>query len=254
MTPEHVLVPYQCSPLPPGPWLIFAPHADDETFGMGGSLYQASRQGVTTTVVVMTDGALGGNADNLVARRQSEVQAAARLLGVSALHLWDFPDRGLSDDSIRQAAVDKVAACIADCQPGTVFMPGLLEPHPDHRGTTAIVWAALQQLTERPWRGIQPACWLYEISVQSPVNRLIDITTVMDVKQQAMDIYASQNSENNYPDLIRALNKARTFSMPSDISHVEAYFEVPADQSGKDLQYICQTAIRPYFEAVETKG
>lgn len=253
MTPEHVLVPYQCSPLPSGPWLIFAPHADDETFGMGGSLYQAAQQGITTTVVVLTDGALGGNAEDLVARRQAEVQAAASVLGISAVHLWDFPDRGLSTADVRESAIARAAACMADCQPGTVFLPGLLELHPDHRATTEIVWSALQQLREKPWRGIQPSCWLYEISTQSPVNHLIDITAAMTVKQQAMDVYVSQNSENNYPELILALNKARTFSMPPDVSHVEAYFEVPASQSDKDLHQICRSAIAPYFEASETK-
>lgn len=253
MTPEHVLVPYQCSPLPPGPWLVFAPHADDETFGMGGSLFQAAQQGIETTVIVMTDGALGGDADDLIERRQAEVKAAARLLGVSVLHLWDLPDRGLASEAVKATAIAKVSACLADCQPGTVFMPGLLELHPDHRATTDIVWSAIQQLSERPWRDLTPACWLYEISVQSPVNRLIDITTELEVKKQAMDIYASQNSENNYPELILALNKARTFSMPPAVSHVEAYFEVPAAQFDWDLQQICQAAITPYFEAGETK-
>lgn len=253
MTPEHVLVPYQCSPLPPGPWLIFAPHADDETFGMGGSLYLAARQGIETVVVVMSDGALGGEADDLVERRQSEVRAAASLLGVNTLHLWDFPDRGLSTGAVADAAIAKAAACIADCQPGTVFMPGMLELHPDHRATGNVVWSALQQLHERPWRGLRPASWFYEISVQSPVNHLVDISAAVDVKKQAMEIYASQNSENNYPELILALNKARTFSMPPEVSHVEAYFQVPETQWGWSLQKICQTAIDRYFEAGETK-
>ena len=253
MTPEHVLIPYQCSSLPAGPWLVFAPHADDETFGMGGSLFLASQLGIEVTVIVMTDGALGGEADDLVSRRRSEVRAAAQLLGVSALHLWDFPDRGLASQEVADTAVAKVAACIADYQPATVFMPGLLEPHPDHRATTSVVWSALQRLNERPWRGLQPLCWLYEISVQSPVNRLIDITSALEVKNKAMNVFASQNSENNYPELILALNKARTFSMPPQVSHVEAYFEVPASQLTWDLQQICLSAMTPYFEASETK-
>ena len=41
LQPEHILVPFSVSELPPGPWLVFAPHSDDETFGMGGSLLKA---------------------------------------------------------------------------------------------------------------------------------------------------------------------------------------------------------------------
>ena len=38
---EDALIPFNTSPLPSGPWLVFAPHADDETFGMGGTLIKA---------------------------------------------------------------------------------------------------------------------------------------------------------------------------------------------------------------------
>src|SRR5690606_7379595 len=50
MIPEHEILPYQCSPLPPGPWLVLAPHPDDETFGMGGSLLRAKNEGIETEV------------------------------------------------------------------------------------------------------------------------------------------------------------------------------------------------------------
>ena len=60
MLMEHELLPYTASELPEGPWLVFAPHADDETFGMGGSLLLAAEQNIETHVVFVTDGALGG--------------------------------------------------------------------------------------------------------------------------------------------------------------------------------------------------
>ena len=62
LNPESSLLPYTPSALPPGPWLVFAPHADDETYGMGGALLLAKAQKIETHVVVLTDGALGGEA------------------------------------------------------------------------------------------------------------------------------------------------------------------------------------------------
>ena len=60
MIQEDALIPYQTSPIPKGPWLVFAPHPDDETFGMGGSLLLAASEGIDVVLVVFTDGSLGG--------------------------------------------------------------------------------------------------------------------------------------------------------------------------------------------------
>ncbi|HDZ08718.1 PIG-L deacetylase family protein [Pseudohongiella sp.] len=257
MNPEHVLVPYQCHDLPPGPWLIFSPHADDETFGMGGALRLAADQGISTHVIVLTDGALGGDVSDaaqtaaLVQTRQQELSAACALLGVSHTDTWDQPDRGLIPDA---ALSERIATAIADTGAGTVFFPGALELHPDHRMTAQLVWQAGQQLQRRAWRGALPQFWSYEISVQSPVNRLLDITAVLSTKQQAMAVYASQNSQNNYPDLIMALNKARTFSLPATVSHAEAFCQFTDDELSDSLQAATTAALARYFAVSETKG
>lgn len=248
MTPEHLLVPYQCSDLPSGPWLVFAPHADDETFGMGGALLKASEQGIQTHVVVMTDGALGGEGADLVDTRQSEVEQACQQLGVHSVQCWGQPDRGLgADPEQAELLTEQIAARIADLKAATVFFPGVLELHPDHRRTAALVWQGVQKLMTRPWRAQAPQVWSYEISVQSPVNRLIDITDVRVRKEQAMAVYASQNSQNNYPELILALNKARTFSMPAQVSHVEAFYAFGPDQIKMSLRQAAEQALALYW-------
>lgn len=256
MNPEHVLVPYQCADLPAGPWLVFAPHADDETFGMGGALRLAADQGISTHVVVLTDGALGGDSVDaadiaeLVKTRQQELTAACDLLGVTATDTWDQPDRGLE---LAPALIERIAAAIADTGAGTVFFPGALELHPDHRMTAQLVWQAAQQLQQRGWRGLQPQFWSYEISVQSPVNCLLDITAVVPVKRQAMAVYASQNAQNNYPELIMALNKARTFSLPATVSHAEAFYQYTDAELNGTLQAATEAALGRYFAVAETK-
>lgn len=226
LQPEHILAPFSVSELPPGPWLVFAPHSDDETFGMGGSLLKASCQGIETHVLVLTDGALGGHRENLVSIRQSEVKEAARVLGVKGLRLWSEPDRGLVEsDSLKR----EIAELICEVQPKSVFFPGPLELHPDHRATGFLVWSALQMTYPS---GLKPFIHSYEISVQNPINILIDITEQMPEKVKAMQIYASQNQENNYPDLVTALNRSRTLTLPPDVKYSEGFFQY----SEKDLE------------------
>lgn len=252
MTPEHLLVPYQCAELPPGPWLVFAPHADDETFGMAGALRKAADHGIQTHVVVLTDGALGGAGEGeaaaqLVATRHEEVQAACALLGVASLQTWDQPDRGLQ---MSEELTERVAAVIADINAATVFFPGVLELHPDHRSTAQLVWSGAQRLLSRPWRGQSLQLWSYEISVQSPANRLLDISGEIALKKQAMAVYISQNSQNNYPELILSLNKARTFSMPPDVSYVEAFYAYSPAQLKLTLRNAAEQALALYWENV----
>ena len=246
MTPEYELIPYHCCELPPGPWLIFAPHADDETFGMAGALALAADQQLQTHVVILTDGALGGDGSEpeLIDTRKREVAAACELLNVATLQTWPLPDRGLRQDD---AVIERIATTIADINPGTVFFPGVLEIHPDHRAAALLVWTATQRLQQRAWRQLMPQLWSYDISVQSPTNRLLDITTKVALKQQAMAIYASQNSQNNYPDLILALNKARTYSLPPDVTHAEAFYCYAPEQLSGALHEAAEAAWRRYW-------
>ena len=82
---EDVLIPFNTSPLPPGPWVVFAPHADDETFGMGGTLLKAKDQGIDTHLVVLTDGSKGGDAQDIVEIRLNEAKEASQILGFKSV-------------------------------------------------------------------------------------------------------------------------------------------------------------------------
>ena len=216
---ENILIPFHVSSLPNGPWLVFAPHADDETFGMGGSLLKAKEQGIETHLVVLTDGSLGGDTDDLIRIRIGEVKLATQLLGVKSLQCWSEPDRSLD---LTERVLEKVSHAILDILPSTVFFPGPLEIHPDHRATGFLVWEALKKI--RAKGGVIPEPIAYEIGVQNPINMLIDITSQSGSKEEVMMVYASQNKENNYPELVSALDKGRTFSLPRDVKFAEGFF------------------------------
>lgn len=240
LNPEHILIPFETSPLPPGPWLVFAPHADDETYGMGGSLLRARDEGIETHVVVFTDGALGGSREDLVEVRQKEVNAAAQLLGLKSLQCWTEPDRGLEQS---EGVVAKVMQAVEELNPASVFFPAPLEIHPDHRAAAFIVWEALQQLYVK---GTKPQSIAYEIGVQNPVNFFIDITSVKIEKEKVMAVYASQNSENNYPELVLSLNKGRTFSLPPEVQYAEGFYRFSEQDLSLSLRDMIHRIIDRY--------
>jgi len=238
---EHILVPFAPAALPRGPWLVFAPHADDETFGMGGSLLKASKNGVETHVIVLTDGALGGDRNDLVRIRQQEARAAAQMLGLRSLDCWTEPDRGLEQSD---GLADRIAEAIIRLAPASVFFPGPMEIHPDHRAAGFAVWEALQQVYQQSED--KPRAIAYEISVQNPINFCIDITAEREKKEAVMALYASQNSENNYPELVLALNKTRTLSLQSEIEYAEGFFQFSEKDLSVSLREMTHHMIKLY--------
>ncbi len=239
--PEHILIPYQLSQLPAGPWLVFAPHADDETYGMGGTLLKARDERVETHLVVVTDGAMGGDSKNLVSTREKEVREAANALGVKTVQCWYEPDRGLV---LNRSVIDKAMRAVTELSVVSVFFPGPLEIHPDHRATALLVWAALQKLSNG---GHPVTAYAYEISTQNPVNHFVDITSQRAAKEEVMAIYASQNCQNNYQDLTLALNKARTFSLPVDVNYAEGFYQFSEEELRLPLIQVTHNIIDLYL-------
>jgi len=242
---EHTLAPYAASPLPAGPWLVFAPHADDETFGLGGCLLKAADEGVEAHVVVVTDGALGGDGGGLVERRRDEARRAGELLGLRGLRFWSEPDRGLRVDAPRRALF---AGAVRELRPAAVFFPGPLEIHPDHRATGMLAWAALRSLGAGESR---PAAVSYEITAHNPVNLLVDITAQMGRKRGAMAVYASQNSQKNYPDHVAALNRSRSLTLPAGVVYAEGLYHYSEEQLRLPLSEVLRRIVDRYFESAD---
>ena len=240
MLEEKQLVPYDVSPLPAGPWLVFAPHPDDETFGMGGSLLLAARQGIDIVLVVLTDGALGGNedAEALAATREAETREAARRLGIKETQFWRQKDRKLQTTD---PLIEKISDLVRRLSPASVFFPSPMELHPDHRTTAILVWEGLRR------GAFSGTACAYEISVQGQINRLIDITSVVDEKRAIMGVYESQLAQNDYSGVVLALNKARTYTLPQTITGAEGFYAY-ASPINTDLAYQTLSSLRAYWQ------
>jgi LmbE family N-acetylglucosaminyl deacetylase len=204
---------------------VLAPHADDESMGMGGSLAKAARKGIETYLWVLTDGALGGTESNLVEQRQREAREAAKSLGMQGVQFHHQPDRQLRPDAaLSQRLLDEIRRLM----PSAVFFPGACELHPDHRACALLAWQVLQRMSVDA-----PAAVSYEISAQSPVNCLVDITDAMEHKLLALQAYRSQLSQNNYVEIATALNKLRTFTLPATVNWAEGFYRYnPVELAG----------------------
>jgi len=177
----------------------------------------------------------------LVDVRNREVQEAARILGIDSVDSWDEPDRGLA---LSDELVDRIADKIRKVDAVSVFFSGPLELHPDHRATALLVWAAVQKLSSEDF---PVDAYSYEIGVQNPINLFIDITAQRPRKEQAMTIYASQNDENNYEELVLSLDKGRTFTLPAAVSHAEGFYLYSKEELATSLREVTHNIIDLYF-------
>jgi GT2 family glycosyltransferase/LmbE family N-acetylglucosaminyl deacetylase len=209
---------------------------------MGGSLLLAASEGIDVVLVVFTDGSLGGTAADegeFVRLREQEAREAARRLRVKVVHFWRQKDRRLQ---ATPELVDRVAELVRVEKPASVFFPSPLELHPDHRAAAFLVWRGLQHYPD-----FSGKAYSYEISVQCQANLLIDITSVAEEKAAILAVYRSQLKENDYKGVVQALNKARTYTLPSEVEFAEAFFAYE-DVASSDLAALTLSNLRPYWQ------
>lgn len=130
---------------------VFA-HPDDETFSIGGTLAKIASDELEISLVVATRGeegqiaaAVDADRSNLGEIRESELNCAARALGVDRLHLLGYRDSGMQGDPANehpQAFINapaaevtaRLVALIRAHRPEVVitFEPNGGYGHPDH--------------------------------------------------------------------------------------------------------------------------
>jgi LmbE family N-acetylglucosaminyl deacetylase len=160
--------------------------------------------------VVLTDGALYGD----VATRRKESHAAAAMLGYGEPEFWGLPDRGLVHD---EALVERLAQKIRAAASDLVYAPSLREIHPDHRQLAMAAIEALRRV------GGELRLAQYEVAVPLSPNLLLDISARLQLKEQAMQCFASQLARQPYDQHIAALNRFRTYTLPRETTAAEAY-------------------------------
>jgi LmbE family N-acetylglucosaminyl deacetylase/SAM-dependent methyltransferase len=123
--------------------LVVVAHPDDESFGCGSVLAHAFANRYDTAVVCATLGEAGESriqTDDLARLRESELRAAAGILGVGVVHLLGHVDSGMTDEPPPGALVSvdpallaaEVQAVIEDLRPDVVVTLDASDGHRDH--------------------------------------------------------------------------------------------------------------------------
>lgn len=206
----------------PGRVLVIAPHPDDDVIGCGGAMALHTAQGDPVQVLVVTSG-LAGDPDGHVPRdslravREHEARAAGAVLGVEDYMFWGYPD----GYQVSEADVDQLAQRLGEhvrgLRPDVVYYPWEQETHSDHFAVSIIARRVFTVLPLR-LKALGYECWTPCIT-----NWILDITSAMERKAEAIRQHASQTRYTDYVRMARGLNAHRSLYLDSGAGYGEAF-------------------------------
>ncbi len=187
--------------------LVFAPHNDDETIGVGGTIAKLANAGHRVVVCEVTRGIN----EAALQRIRNEAIEAHKVLGVSETVFLDLPGLDLHLTPTRQKNAPYLDIVKKE-NPDIVFIPHHGDLHSDHASCAESCMVAL-----RPMNAPNPkALYAYETLSESEwnvpdgahafiPNTWSDITQTLDTKIEAMKCYASQLRPFPHPRSIEAI-------------------------------------------------
>lgn len=203
--------------------LVLAPHVDDETIGLGGTIIEHVKKGQHVTVAYITDGSGSVSAlskEELMAKRKQEAKEVQELLGFQEMVFLDLPDGRLESN---ERSRELFRMLIQEKNPRFIYCPTFIDCHPDHVATGRILSDVLKEMQS------DAAVRLYEINCPIPpneINTVIDITDAFQTKEKAVDIFQSQAIDF---DGFIELSKIKTELVPdTKAKAVETFVEIPA--------------------------
>jgi len=197
--------------------LVVAPHPDDETLGVGGTIAKHSAQGDEVFVLMIS-----GHLPPIYSRKAyeetvSEAHKAFNVLGVKNSKFLEIPATMIGDQPLNELN-GKISKVVNDFKPQIVLCP-YPDRHVDHRlvfdsvmvatrpvgvGRNIKIVAAYETLSETHWNAPH-------IEPNFTPNWVVDISGHIDTKLHALKCYKSQISDFPGPRSVEAVEALAKF-------------------------------------------
>lgn len=201
--------------------LIIAPHPDDETLGCGGAIALLRKFYISVKVLVVSDGtqshpnSIAYPSFALKKLREKESLAALAVLGVEpeAVTFLGLPDGAVpfvldregGDGEINKRIqqerniIVSIERYLSNLKPSIIFLPWRNDPHPDHRASWQLFTTACKNMNYSP-RIIEYPIWDWDAKQRRDFSNSVsawrlDISSVLELKKQAIAQYRSQISD-----------------------------------------------------------
>ena len=128
---------------------------------------------------------------------------------------------------MNQVAAQEILNQLTQAKAEALFLPFLLDEHPDHQATNRLFAMIAENL------GRQVMVYAYEIWSPLKPNRLVDITAVAEKKELAIRKHLSQTKHINYAPPILGLNRFRSLALGAGQGLYEAFSTMDAPGYGR---------------------
>lgn len=187
--------------------LCLAPHPDDESIGMGGTL---AKYNENIDVICLTDGSRAGSTlskEELIKKRAHEFNNAMKIGRVKNHKMLNMPDKQL----IVNAYDNQVDISEYDY----IFISNLIDQHRDHKSVSAYLNLLLKKKHKKELKIAFYEVW----QALALPNYFVDISDVKDIKRDMINAHESQVEDYDYTNKALALNFYR------GLSHKREYAE-----------------------------
>jgi len=189
--------------------LVIAPHPDDEVIGCGGTILKNLAEGGEVFLCVVTMICPPEWEEETIKRREEEMGKAAKLLGIKKTFFLGFQSTKL-DTVPHNEIIKKIAACVKQVKPESVFVSHWGDLHNDHK----LVFDAAMVAT-RPFTTSVKKVICYEIPSSTNLvpnketaflpNVFVDISDFLEKKLEIMEVYQTEIRKHPHPRSIDAL-------------------------------------------------
>lgn len=209
--------------------LVVSPHPDDETLGAGGTIARLTAEGNEVFWLNITT--VKGNNNfpkGMIDKREEQLHAIADFYNFSEVYHLNLPTTKLENIDSNKA-IDMIGDIIKKVEPEMLILPDYNDAHSEHKRVFDWCFACTKVFRFPSIKQVMTMEIVSETDFGRPENAFIpnyyvDITSYIENKIQAIEIYDTELGEHPFPrslDNIRALAVLR--GAAAGVKYAEAF-------------------------------
>ena len=202
--------------------LVIAVHPDDETLGCGGTLLKHKANGdeiywlIVTTVKSKYKGWDLGFSEDIVKRREQEIDKVAQMYGFIEVYNLELPTMRIDEISMSEL-IGAISKVFNEFKPNIVYLPFKGDVHSDHRRVFEASYACTKSFRYPFVKKVYMMETLSETEFAPSTkedsfipNTFLDISEFFDKKIKIMNIFKSEIGEHPFPRSIKNIEALAT--------------------------------------------